>query len=256
MTEINQDASFKREGETELKLDEEGQEPADPSSENSEGDKGKQPVVDEDPYKDVPFHKHPAWIRRDDEFKERFNDQEKRHQEDMESLRKELAGGRIPAADDKLPPIPSWFGGTDEQWASYQADLKADRENLIKEAEEKTIKRLTETKKSEDDRIKEANEYLNSEMAAIEADKTLNPSGEKVDANNLLQFVLDNDLLDSKGRWNYRAGWKLMRTNAAPAPANNDERKKIIAANATDSKPELKPAAFKTAEDFKKKRPW
>ena len=51
---------------------------------------------------------------------------------------------------------------------------------------------------------------MESEIAAIEGDKTLNPDALKVDRNKLLKTAFDNKAVDTDGRWNYRLAFKLM----------------------------------------------
>ena len=206
----------------------------------------------DDPDKDLPFHKHHRWEEREKEWKDRFNELETRHQDELQKIREEFGNARKDNAENS--EIPDWFGGTQEQWDSYR---KWEDEKLAK-AEARAIEKLKSEKDTEDKAVKEATQYMESEIATIESDKTLNPDGLKVDPNKLLKIVLDNDLIDSKGKWNYRAGWQILRNSTkAPAPATDTkERKNIAGALNSDSKPEKKPAPYKTNQDFKTNRPW
>lgn len=213
---------------------------------NKDGDKGTK--KDED----GGFLDHPRWKEREEDWKKRFNDQETRHQADLKAIRDEFGAARKDNAGETK--IPSWFGGTQEQWDAYRAD----RDTEIKAAEERAVERVKGEKTAEDKAVKEATDYMQSEISAIESDKELNPDGSKVDPNKLLKFVLDNDLVDSKGRWNYRAGFRIMKANGGTGAQNNTgDRKKIAGATTSESKAESKPQAFKTSADFKgNKRPW
>lgn len=201
---------------------------------------------------DAGFLDHPRWKEREEDWKKRFNDQETRHQTDIKAIREEFGGKR--EANAEQTKIPSWFGGTQEQWDAYRAD----RDTEIKAAEERAIERIKGEKSSEEKAVKEATDYMQNQISEIESDKELNPDGSKVDPNKLLKFVLDNDLVDSKGRWNYRAGFRLMKANGGTTTQNNNgDRKKIAGATTSESKSESKPPAFKTSADFKgSKRPW
>lgn len=213
---------------------------------NKDGDKGAKKE------EDAGFLDHPRWKEREEDWKKRFNDQESRHQADLKAIREEFGAARKDNANETK--IPSWFGGSQEQWDAYRAD----RDQEIKAAEERAIERIKGEKTAEDKAVKEATEYMQSEISAIESDKELNPDGSKVDPNKLLKFVLDNDLVDSKGRWNYRAGFRIMKANGGTGAQNNSgDRKKIAGATTSESKAESKPQAFKTSADFKgNKRPW
>lgn len=203
----------------------------------------------DDPDKDKPFHQHPRWTEREKEWDKRFNDQETRHQEDLRKIREEFSTKKQDNAEQT--EIPSWFGGTKEQWDAYRKDRDAE----ITAAEDRAIKRVTEAKETESKAVQEATAYMQTELAAIEKDTTLNPSGAKIDPNKLLKFVLDNDLVDSQGRWNYKAGFKMMQAGSKPAPKPGD-RKEVAGATTSEPKAETKPAPFKTSKDFKNKRPW
>ena len=151
--------------------------------------------------------------------------------------------------------IPDWFGGTPEQWEQYQAH----QDGLLKSAEERAIKRISDEAKKESELVKAATDHFNTELTAIESDKDLNPTGAKIDPNKLLKCAMDNDLVDSKGRWNYRAAFKVLSAQTtAPAETVDDtkDRKELAGATTSEKKPETKAPAYKTQDDFKTKRPW
>lgn len=209
----------------------------------------------QDPNKDKPFHEHPRWKEREQEWDKRFNEQETRHQEDLKKLREDFGDARKENRENT--EIPSWFGGTQETWNAYRADL----DKQLKVAEDRAFERLTSAKGAEDKAVEEATAYMQSEMSAIEKDTTINPSGKKVDPNALLKAVMDNELIDTKGRWNYRAGWKILNAQSGNGQEtksqNITDKKKIVAVSTGGaSGGEKTPAPFKTSADFKMKRPW
>ena len=230
--------------------------PATPPVENKEpevtppaggGDPNQPPKKD-----DLPFDQHPAWQERERKWDERFNTQETRHAEDMRKLQESITKVSEARKDNaENTQIPAWFGGTQEQWDAYRVDM----DKQLQAAEERAFKRFSDQTGAQDKLVQEATEYMQGEIKAIEADKVLNPTNAKIDPNKLLKFVLDNDLVDSKGRWNYRAGFQIMGAQAvAQKPAG--DRKDIAGATTSEPKPESKPAAFKTSDDFKVNRPW
>jgi hypothetical protein len=250
---IQETAQFKNEGEPAFNNDPEndnsasppeGKETEEDNAVATDGEKNKQPEE-----KDIPFHQHPRWKEREEAWDKRFNDQELRHQEDLKKIREEFGADRKKNAEQT--DIPSWFGGDQDQWNDYRKDRDAE----IKAAEERAIQRITDEKGKQDKSVQEATEYMQSELMDIESDKNLNPSGEKIDPNKLLKIVMDNDLVDSKGRWNYRVGVRLMNFGAnIPKPG---DRKKIAGATLAGNEPEEKPVAYKTSKDFKgANRPW
>lgn len=224
------------------------------SDETNEGEEtqsteGEDENTQSDTDKDTPFHEHPRWKEREADWNKKFNDQETRHQDDLKAIREEFGQARKDNAEEK--EIPSWFGGDQTQWNAYRKDRDAE----IKAAENRVVEQFKNAKSSEDKAIEEATAYMNAEIASIEGDKTLNPDGKKIDPNKLLKIVMDNDLVDSKGRWNYKAGYRLMKGTSTTVKPTSD-RKKIAGATTSESGGEPKPKAFRTGEDFRQNRPW
>lgn len=232
----------------------EDQTPSDGGEQKPDENKDDHTKKDEDEN----FANHPRWKEREEDWKNRFNDQEKRHTDEIEKLRVDLEGKITGASKDanKTPTeVPAWFGGDEAAWQQFlewneqQAGrVKSDALNEIKSTSEREQKA-----------IDEATKYFNDTVAEIEADKTINPDGSKVDRNKLLKFVLDNDLVDSKGRWNYKAGFQMMKASSSTAKNPSlDEKKKVADATKSENKSETKQPQFSTSEDFKKPgaRPW
>ena len=228
------------------------------STQSQDGDQKSGGDKKKEDGEDAGFADHPRWKERETDWTKRFNEQEKRHVDEIENLRKEVDEKIKPKApaDGQTPPIPSWFGGDEDQWKEY---LKHE-EDRTKQAEERAVTRITAKQTEEQKSIDDATKYFNDTVVAIEADKALNPKGEKIDRNKLLKFTLDNDLVDSKGRWNYKAAFELMQTRAVKSPnaENKDERKKIAGATTSENRAETTPPAVTTSADFSKPgaRPW
>ena len=210
---------------------------------------------------DNDFTKHPRWQEREDDWKKRFNEQETRHTDAIEKLREEIVGkvgDKKTETKADLPAMPSWWGGDEDQWAEYCKHQDA----LVAQAEERAITRITSKQTEEQNKIKEATDFMNEEVTKIESDKTINPNSEKVDRNKLLKFVLDNDLVDSKGRWNYRAGFLMMKSGVSSTKdekkETTDEKKKIASATTSENRAETKPSNVTTSQDFQAPgaRPW
>ena len=247
-------ADVQQEGEITFKPEEENDDSSSSQDENNEADEAgasdQQDKKGDDADKDTPFHEHPRWKQRETEWDKRFNDQESRHQEDLKAIREEFGNARKDNAEQVK--IPSWFGGTQKQWDAYRVDRDAD----IKTAEDRAYERLNSEKSGQEKAVAEATTYMQNEVSAIENDKTLNPTGAKIDPNKLLKIVIDNDLVDSKGKWNYRAGFRMMQASGNTSISKPGERKTVAGATNSESKAESKPAPYKTTSDFKKNRPW
>ena len=126
------------------------------------------------------------------------------------------------------------------------------------QAEERAYKKLTSVQADEQKRISDATAYFNSQVEAIEADKALNPQGEKVDRNKLLKSALDFDLVDSQGRWNYKAAWQFLKNQGASTTTSTQDRKNLANATTSDRRAETKQPGFSSSADFQNpaNRPW
>lgn len=235
-----------------------GEKTSDDQTQSDGGDQKPDEKKDGDT-KNENFADHPRWKEREQDWTKRFNEQETRHTQEIEQIRKDIEAKfdkKREAIEDS--EIPAWFGGDADAWSQYQAHEKAKLDALEERAIEKAQAKISEKSEKEQNAIKEATEYFNTTVAELEADKTLNPDGSKIDRNKLLKIVLDNDLVDSKGRWNYKVGFQMMKNS--PSTKNNsiDEKKKVAGATTSENKGETKSTSFSTSEDFKKPgaRPW
>ncbi len=197
------------------------------------------------------------WQEREADWKKRFNDQETRHTDDITKLREEFGKGSETKADASNAPteIPMWFAGDEAQWASFQ---KYNSDLMVK-AEENIRETFKKAQDEDQKKINDATGYLNEQVSSIQDDKDLNPKGVKVDRSKLLKFVLDNDLVDSKGRWNYKAGWQMMNATATGAKTKDKkDLKKLADATTSKSDVEEKSNDATGSKDFEKpeNRPW
>lgn len=217
-------------------------------------DEGEENSDDEDKHEDdkVNLNDHPRWKEREDDWKNRFNDQETRHAKSIDDLKDELTQKFEKPTNEN---VPSWFGGDEAQWEEYQAYDDAKRAKA-----QQTVQDGVQAKQdAEQKAIEEATTYMDDEIKGIEADSTLNPSGSKIDRNKLLKFVQEEQLVDTKGQWNYKAGYKLMKAGIkAESKQKLDAKKQISNATISNDKATTDKPNFTTSEDFKNPnmRPW
>lgn len=211
---------------------------------------------------DAGFADHPRWKQRENDWTERFNAQEKRHLDEVEKLRVEFTPKpkeevQASAADTTSEQPPEWFGGDEKAWKSYRSWHDTELSKAEQRGAERALKEFSSKGEAEQKAIKDATDFFNEEVTAIESDKDLNPQGLKVDRNKLLKTALDHDLVDSKGRWNYKAAFKVMKPSEVfQAKAALDEKRKIAGASTDEARTESKTEAVATSDDFKRDRPW
>lgn len=203
--------------------------------------------------KDVPFHDHPRWKEREEQWNKRLEEQ-------REEFDKKLA-----ALDPKNKPedekngsdvIPEWFGGDLKQWKAYQADQR----KLLADSRKEWEQELKNTHSAQEKAVVEANKHFDESVLKIEA-----ASGQKVDRKELLQFVIDNQIVDLKTqKWDYEKGYRWMTAEKKANGSSNQgggrqARKDLAGATTTDAgKGEKETSTVKTSDDFKNpaERPW
>lgn len=212
----------------------------------------------------VPFHKNPRWKQREQEWQGRFSEQQKAHERQLRQVLEKVGvqdqepGRQSRQRDDHGQP-PSWWGGDEAGWKQY-VDWQR---NEIRAVEDRVRQEMRQADTKRQEAVDAATEFLNSEIAAIATDPELNPDGSRIDRNRLVKATMDNDLVDSRGRWNYRAGYALMRAQGAKAaPAGGGgtggkpAKKRAAAATGGGGGKPAAPKGFKTSEDFRGNRPW
>lgn len=235
-----------------------GDQPQSQSGEQSsaDADNGKK-----DGAEDRGFADDPRWKQREGDWKQRFNDQETRHVQELAKLREEFEGklkAVMPPKDtdsEKTPTeIPAWFGGDAEAWAEF---VKYN-DTLLSKASENAYNRLKTEKETEQKTIEDATKKMNDAITAIESDKDLNPSGEKIDRNKLFKVAQDFDLVTSDGNWNWKAAYLMLKNQFKPKTPDTKDRKDLASATTSDNSPEPQIPNVSTSEDFKKPgaRPW
>lgn len=197
---------------------------------------------------DKRLDEHPRWQERERDWRTRFNEQEKKHLGEISSLREEILGRFDKESKTDSIDIPSWFGGDEAQWRDFQ---KWNSE-LVSKAKSEALGEITKKSEAEQKRIDEATSFFNSEVETIENDSTLNPNRIKIDRNKLLKTALDFELVDTQGRWNYKAAWQFMK-NAQGKSQVSDEKKKIAEATTSEKGAETKKPSFMTSKDFEGK---
>lgn len=212
----------------------------DTSTSSSEGEAEKK-TSDFDKY---PLDKHPRWAEREADWNKRFDQQARDFESKLETLKPKQSEEKI----NENATIPKWFGGNDEQWK----DFISFHNKGIEQAENRAIERFKSTQSAEKKAVDDANNWFQESIREIES-----TSGKAIDRNALLKVVQDNELIDGKGRWNYKAGWQILRAQQGNPTESLEARKKLADDTGKSSgRTEVENKNFKTSGDFKKDRPW
>lgn len=194
--------------------------------------------------KPLPFNEDPKvmeflerqWGQRETKLREEFN-------RDIEAR-----FGRMTKKEEDGEDIPEWFGGDLKQWKSYLAH----QDTIVKKAKEEAIEDFQNSRKAEEDKVKDANDWFEHSVMTIES-----LTGKKIDRNTLLAYTLEHQVIDKQNqRWDYFKAFKDM-ADAPPDKKGLDERRKLADGTMKEAgKPEGDQKTFKTSEDFKKEKPW
>lgn len=202
------------------------------STESSTADKG------EDAKAEVPFNEHPRW--------KELLEKDKQRDAELAELRsfKEQAEPLISRFQPKEDVnIPSWFGGDEDSWEEFSGYLNS----LKGEAKAEAIREIKAEQENQNLRVKEANDWFESNVAEIEA------KGEKVDRNMLLKTAMDFELVDTQGRWNYKAAAEILkRGNTDATAANLEAKKKAASATVSENSAESSATTYKIPRFMRK----
>ena len=232
--QLDIDKSFER-----LEKDKGDKTPAESSPENKDtvkepSQKGEQKVVDKTKTdntsaEQLPFHKHPRWIKTQEtlkEYEKRVADYDKRIAE--------LEKGNATVT------MPDWwktrYGDTPESkksYGDYVVATKAEREKV----KEEVIKDIENRSTVETKRQQEADEYVNTSLAEMKDE------GLTFERNELLKFMVDfqkeygsGSLLDTDGNYDFRKSLGLMQKMQPKAPDTSKETQKRIGSDIMRSK--------------------
>lgn len=199
---------------------------------STEGEEQDEPPANTQVAEPLPWHKDPRWIEWQDDKK------------NLTSKVEELES-RLNHPIESTEEIPNWFtkvyGDDPEIYAQYKehhkqelAEIKQSAINELKAEEEKSKQELDRYRQEVEDGIAE-----------------LKAEGHSFDENALKKIVLDEQLFDSNGKFNFRAGLKLMQTPVSN-PAQ-EAKKQLAGKTAPTTGSTIPKKEFMTSDDLRGK---
>ena len=194
---------------------------------------------------EIPYHKDKRWI----EMYEKAKEVDELKQKTM-TLEEKLAKYEQMKSDEpvKVPESFKRLFGDDEEvykiWKSEQDDReKSLRADILREINESKQHEVEVQEKEE----KEWGEYFDAEIVSLKDD------GFQFDEEKLTKFVLDNEIVDSRGVYDLKKGLlKMMNTTKA-----NPARKAIADMTGGGNSVDADKKEYATSDDFKGgNRPW
>lgn len=192
----------------------------------------------------IPFHKHPAWLERKQQWDEKMAQKDREIQELREAVGR-VAEAPTPQSD---VVIPEWFKGIygDDQnaWNSYQADRVSERERIKQEL----LAEQTAQLRAKEEQVRRWEDYQNTSI------NRLRDEGKDFDRNELMDVMYKFRPTDEQGNFDFSKGYEILSSIKAAKhnPEKSKARKEIV--DMTPSKPSLDTKKdYATAEDFRGK---
>ena len=199
---------------------------------SQEGDESEEESTDESDddntpdAKDVPFHKHPRW---------------KKKQEEIEALKEQVEELKTTSTTKDAPldaaeePLPQWVlglaGGQDTPEArnwykQYKAANQSDRESIRQEV----LSEIKQTQEKEKQELDKWNSWVDDEVVRLQDE------GNSFNKNELLKVANEYQPVDAKGNISFDKALeilKLQKAQKAEAAVEKTDKKKEIAASTT-----------------------
>lgn len=212
---------------------------------------------DNTPEKELPFHKHPRWIEREEELKVL--------REFKESATTKLS--KIDEIESRLPgektEVPDWFkelyGDNEVAYQKYnehhQKEVEEIEQSLIERQEKQRLQAQNETTKW--------NEWVDGEIGKLSTSTGLDFSSKKDEEgkesnplrNKLIKTMLDYSPTDSNNNLDFQKGYKIYQVLETKVDNTEKSQARKILADTTlhTSKGEKEKKDYMTPADLRNK---
>lgn len=213
-----------------------------PSESQPENEPAEAVVTTSKEEDNLPFHKHPRWIEREQELQElRERDAER----DRQIAELTAAQESKDSAD-----IPDWFselyGDNKTAWEKYNAH-EQDRTNEI---ERRILAKQQEEQNKATQEEKFYGEWIDNEVAKLEAE------GLKFDRNELIKTMVEYSPTDGDNNLDFHKGYNIYQAlKVQPDTEKSDARKQLADTATTSSRSEPSKKEYMTPGDLRN-RSW
>lgn len=203
--------------------------PASPDAGNSQDDSN------------VPFHKHPRWIEREQELQElrAFREEAASKLAEIDTLKQRTV--------ESNPSIPQWFsslyGENPEAWAVWQAKEHSDRESIKQEV----IAEIERKEREQKETVAKWDKWVNDQV------QSLLDEGKQFERNEFLKFMNDYRPGDDKGSLDFKKGYDLFEKLSSAHPKSSHARKALADSTVSGNQAEAKPEEYQTTKSLRGK---
>ena len=213
--------------------------PTEKEPKDEEG-KDKPKEGDNTPEDNLPFHKHPRWIERENELKELREREEAtaRELQELKETRKEPSDTKVPEWFQEL------YGDNEVAYRKYEEHEQARTEEIkakvIQEQQQQYQNSVAETQKW--------NKWVNDEIGKLETE------GKQFDKNELINTMLAYRPTDENNNFDFQAGYKIYEALKSKVdPEKSHARKQLADATTATFKGEKKVQDYQTPETLRGK---
>jgi hypothetical protein len=200
------------------------------------------PAVGDVPAEDnLPFHKHPRWIERENELNEL--------KEREEEMARELAELRTSRDSHVATDIPPWFselyGDNQTAWEKYseheQARTEEIKASILSHQQEEEMRAQKEAE--------HWNKWVDNQIEDLASE------GKKFDRNKLIKVMLDYSPTDANNNLDFDKGYSIYEALEGKPDTAKSEARKQLADTTTVTKGETPKKDFLTPAELRN-RSW
>jgi hypothetical protein len=230
----------------------EGSQPEDTTEEETPAQEGEPEDVaqtsEETPVEEnIPFHEHPRWKQREEDWKTRFESQEQENNRRFEELQGKVQSveqsNSVPEIDPTLIPL---IGDNPEAHRAWKEMQQKERQQIRQDV----AKEMSQKRQDEKDQVDRWNNWVDTEVSRLKTE------GRKFDKNALLKVALDYRPTDDKGNISFDKALTILEATK-PRDSAKAKAKKEVASQVTSKATggSAEPSKVITQKDVRN-RPW
>lgn len=191
----------------------------------------------------IPFHKHPRWIERENELQvlRKFKEEATPKLSEIDEIKSRLPEEKV--------VVPEWFKtlyGDNEQAYKQYAEH---HQNEVNEIEQNLIQRQEDQRQKATQEAQKWDKWVGDEIGK------LRDEGKEFDENRLKKVMLDYSPTDSNNNLDFQKGYKIYEVleTKVDNTAKSEARKQLADMTVRSSKGEKEKKDYMTSNDLRNK---
>lgn len=190
----------------------------------------------------VPFHQHPRWKAREQEWQEKFETMKRTYDEELGKVKQSIDSFK-PQTAEAIPEWYKYYYGEDAKgYELYKQFHNSEKERIKQEA----LEEIRKAELQEQETTQKWNNWIEDQI------KSLEDNGKKFDRNKLLKQMEDYPIYGKDGLYDFNKSYELYEKFNPSNDSSKSEARKEIANNTTSgSKGEPKQRDYVTAREVR-----